>query len=600
MAAGRAKGEGMTTLSIVSGTYNRLDYLRGMAQSVRDQIPSGIDYELVIVDGGSTDGTLEWCRAAQDIVLIEQGELLGAIRAFDAGCEAARGEYVCLLNDDVLVHDGTLVRALAYLDSHPDCGAVAFGDNRQDGTKTGETAQVGNLRGIAPDGSIIPIAYAQCGMFRKWLGDLAGWWGSHDESWGKSDTYGGDNRLSARIWELGYTVDVVEGCAVTDRIAHDGLREHNARKEAAIGSAYMRRWGAGVRVASEAMPDQQQREHLRILYAPLFSPGYGRYKRGLCDAFARLPNAWVYELDLYRQRDEFIDAVSAFQPHLILLQCHDPYLLPLSLLAYARTLVPSALVVNWNGDVYYGALTSPDMLAWLKGIDLQLVVNADVLPVYAQEGIAAAYWQIGFEPVPDSLPEMPAHDILFMANAYSGERKALGGLLRDLAPNVGIYGQGWDKPTGNTFYDFARGAALYRNCKIAIGDNQYGDKGFVSNRLFEALANGAFLLHQTIPGLEEMTGLVDGVHYVAWDDEADLRQKVTLYLAKAGKRRTIAQTGEAFVREHHSFDVRVRQLFEIIEQKLTKHEDARASEQRSDDGAAPVAATPAVEALWMD
>ena len=108
-------------------------------------------------------------------------------------------------------------------------------------------------------------------------------------------------------------------------------------------------------------------------------------------------------------------------------------------------------------------------------------------------------------------------------------------------------------------------AALYRRCKIAIGDNQYGDKGFVSNRLFEALANGAFLLHQTIPGLEELTGLVDGVHYVSWGDYDDLRAQARTYLADDAARRRIAAAGEAFVRAHHSFDARVQELFTLIE-----------------------------------
>ncbi len=115
-------------LSIVTGTFNRLQLLAEMIESVRATVPSSISYEFVIVDGGSTDGTLEWCKRQRDVVLIEQGALLGAIKAFNAGAYAARGQYVILANDDVLFHIGSIVRAIVYLEEHPTCGAVAFAD----------------------------------------------------------------------------------------------------------------------------------------------------------------------------------------------------------------------------------------------------------------------------------------------------------------------------------------------------------------------------------------------------------------------------------------------------------------------------------------
>lgn len=562
-------------LSIVTGTFQRLDYLRAMVESVRRQLPIGMTYEFVIVDAGSKDGTVEWAAQQNDIHFIQQGELLGAIKAFDAGCEAAQGEYVLLLNDDVLVLDSAIIKALVHLETHPNCGAVAFGDKRPDGTKSGKYYEVGNLYGILPNGMPTGMHYAQCGLFRKWLGDACGWWGSRDKQFQPSHTYGGDNRLSAEIWMRGYTVDAVTGCAVDDRVAPDGLRERNHQQEKNIGSAYMRIYGNGVKINSLPKPENPQAERMRILYLPLFSPGYGRYKTGLFDALSNV--GLVYEVDYVSNRAKVTSAVKDFQPHLILTQFHDANTIPPSALEALRTYAPGAVVVNWDGDVYMDQLTSPDMLELLKHVDLQLVVNADVLPIYAEQGIKAAYWQIGYEPVSNDLPSMPEHDILFMANAYSPARKELGAVLKELSHNVGIYGTGWGGlGSGNTFYKFDLGASLYRRCKIAVGDNQYGDKGFVSNRLFEALANGAFMLHQAIPGMEELTGLVDGVHYVSWTDYEDLGAKARSYLFNDAERQKIAAAGEAFVREHHSFDARVRELFEEL---LPRIEHGRSDER---------------------
>src|SRR5689334_7817208 len=88
-------------ISLVSGTVNRLSFLKNMLGSFRSCLLVGIEYEIIIVDGGSTDGTITWCKSQPDITLIEQGEKRGAIAAFDAGAYAANGEYVLLANDDI-------------------------------------------------------------------------------------------------------------------------------------------------------------------------------------------------------------------------------------------------------------------------------------------------------------------------------------------------------------------------------------------------------------------------------------------------------------------------------------------------------------------
>src|SRR4051812_22400510 len=98
-------------LSLVSGTYNRLAPLRQMVESARRYLHRGLAYEIVIVDGGSTDGTQTWCRAQPDVRLIEHGALKGAIAAFCDGAFAARGKYVLLANDDVQFVDYSILGA---------------------------------------------------------------------------------------------------------------------------------------------------------------------------------------------------------------------------------------------------------------------------------------------------------------------------------------------------------------------------------------------------------------------------------------------------------------------------------------------------------
>jgi len=553
----------MTLISIVSGTFNRLGHLQAMMTSARMHIPRGMDYEFVIVDGGSTDGTLEMLRQQPDVRLIEHGGLHGAIKAFCDGAAAARGEYVLLANDDVVFTHNSIVPAIVHLERNPHCGAVAYQDNRPvPNMRVSAEYKALEMAATDTNGRNRSVLYAQVGLFRKWLGDMVGWWGAGDPDF-DGHTYGGDNYLSAKIWEIGYTVEIVAGCNVSDNIARDELRSMNQKREDQNPGAYYRRFPTGPQIAERRDVDNPQSERLRVLYLPIYEPGHDiqqRTKRGLRDALKRV--GLVYEVDYLNHHFDPPHIVEVFQPHLLLAQIQDPTALPQAYIRQMREAKPDMVAVNWNGDVWPDGLTSKNMLSVLRHFDLQLTVNANVLELYEQEGIPAAYWQIGFEPVDEpDMPVMRGHDVVFLANAYDDNRKVLEATLSKF--DVGFYGSGWDNPAGQSLYDFATGRAIYRNAKIAIGDNLYPDeRGFVSNRLFEALAGGVLLLHQHIDGLEELTGLQDGVHYVAWTDSADLKKKLRYWLAKTrtDKREALAREGLRFVHERHSFDARVREL----------------------------------------
>jgi len=553
-------------VSLVTGTYNRRASLARMIASFRACLLTGIEYEVIVVDGGSTDGTIAWCKSQPDITLIEQDELLGAIAAFDAGAYAATGDYVLLANDDIEFTAGSVLPAIVYLESVPTCGAVAFADDRP-APGYGDGFKVQTIT-VKYRGKEISKPYAQVGLVRNWLGVEAGWWGSLDNVMGwKGSTYGGDNFLSARIYELGYTVDTVENCKVHDDVQSDGLRERNYAVEQTNPGAYYKRFPKPPTLSDTPQLDNPQEERLRILYMPIYETYFGHYKWGLRQALARV--GIVCELDYVNVGYDLAGIVGDFKPHLLLTQVHAPNGIPAGEIAAARVANPSMVLINWNGDVYTHGLTTREMLDYLRLFDMQLSVNESAVNTLRANGIKAAYWQIGYEPLDETLiPTAVRHDVVFLANGYSEKRTKLGHILQNMAGvNVGIYGRGWRYANGDTTYKFYEGAAIYRSAKIAIGDNQYADqRGFVSNRIFEALANGVFLLHQKIDGLEELTGLVDGVHYCAWTDENDLQKAIRYWLAQKRDfdRVRIAQAGQAFVRKYHSFDARVTELLDSI------------------------------------
>ena len=568
-------------LSIVTGTFNRLPSLRRMIASVRDQLPRGLAYEIVVVDGGSADGTQDWCKAQPDIRLIEHGELRGAIRAFCDGARAASGEYVVLANDDIVFKPFGLLAAIAHLERTPDCGAVAFADNRTSlVTGDGSEYRVEGVGATTADGRPVMVVYAQVGMFRKWLGDQLGWWGDQDPIMGQARTYGGDNYLSARIWEAGYTVDPVPQAVIEDFIARDGLRDANANRGATDSALYYQRFPT-VHLPAQLTPAPPI-DRLRMLCLPIYEPAFpGRFNReaGLTEALTDYGLA--IEWDYINEPVDLVQLVAAWKPDLLITQIQGPsrQLTPYTL-ASMRNAAPGMLVVNWNGDVHERGLLGSDVLEMLRYVDLQTTVNAKVLPEYAARGIRAAYWQIGYKDPAGALPQMPAYEVLFMGNCYNRERQLLLNALRsaridDRPVLVGVYGNcpGAD---GNTHYDFAAQRSLLQQATIVVGDTYPGGYAFVSNRVFQSLAAGAFLLQQHSDGLKEYTGLTPGVHFAEWRDTAHLKREIARWLRpeNAARREAIASQGREYVRANFSYSAQARKLFNDLLPQIAEVERA--------------------------
>jgi len=597
----------MTVLiGLVSGTYNRLDLLKRMVETFRADVPSGMSYTITLVDGGSTDGTLAWARAQDDVQLIEDGKLTGAINAFTRGAFATDAKYIIMANDDIEFVPGSIVRAFVYLEDHETCGAVAFADNRplppSYGPDVWKVLSAPTIRNGVEDSAI----YAQVGMFRKWLGDLCDWWGANT-AMKQARTYAGDNHLSAHIWQLGYSVDVVEGCRIIDHVMLDELREINGAAGRITNPTdsdyYYNQWPGKVKgpmIPDSPQVEQQDIPSIRVLYLPIYDPGWEaaqKQKRGLRDALARAvtPKGFhlaVKEIDYFAIPESQLEATllkaaDEFQPRLILTQIQAPGPITGDILSKLRARLPRASVINWNGDYWPDGLVSDAMLKLLRQVDLQLTVNGSVLEQYRAHGIAADYWQIGYEEPgdwPSAMPDMPHHDILFLGNKYWPVRQKLWDTVTAFADHdchVGFYGSGWDAPDGFNLYDFAQGKALYRNARIALGDNQFPDAaGYVSNRLFQAMAAGGCLfMQQWVKDMEELIGLKAGVHYIEWEDYDDLRKKLIWWLDPnhEGIRRKIADAGTAYVRQFHSFDARVTELFQLIGKHMQPHRDVEAN-----------------------
>ncbi len=108
--------------SIVTPTLDRLAMLQEAVASVRIQRYPNVEH--IIVDGGSTDGTVDWVRAQADLVLVPPPDA-GVYDAMNKGIAAATGEIVGLLNSDDLYEVGAFAAVAATFVQHPAADVVA-------------------------------------------------------------------------------------------------------------------------------------------------------------------------------------------------------------------------------------------------------------------------------------------------------------------------------------------------------------------------------------------------------------------------------------------------------------------------------------------
>ncbi len=112
------------TLSAVIISWNRSELLQEAIHSLRQQhYPS---LEIIVVDNGSTDGSLDWLRNETNLQLIENSRNVGASAARNQGTRKATGDYILYMDSDAaLVTPGGLQRLVNYLEKNPDTGGIA-------------------------------------------------------------------------------------------------------------------------------------------------------------------------------------------------------------------------------------------------------------------------------------------------------------------------------------------------------------------------------------------------------------------------------------------------------------------------------------------
>lgn len=213
-------------VSIVLGSYNREQFLKKTIKSIRNN-NFNREYEIIVVDGGSSDGSLDYLVKQKDIITIIQhnhGTWQGKTLKrkswgyfMNLAFKSASGKYICMVSDDCILPENLIEN-----------GLLEF-DKQQGGNKI-----IGGIAFYFRDWPLerkykVHYTYGDRlainhGIYSKQALEDVGY---IDEE--EFQFYSADGDLSLRIWDKGYTIIKSKNCFI-EHHAHAPARMTHSKK----------------------------------------------------------------------------------------------------------------------------------------------------------------------------------------------------------------------------------------------------------------------------------------------------------------------------------------------------------------------------------
>lgn len=149
-------------ISVLMTVYNRQEFLKAALHSILDQTLR--DFEFIIVDDGSTDGSTAILRdyaAREPRIRLLVKENQGLIQALNDGLDLARGEFIARMDSDDVARPNRFAKQIGYLQSHPEVVCL------------GSCSRYMDANGVPLFNRRMPLSHEQIDAFH--LGGIGGW-----------------------------------------------------------------------------------------------------------------------------------------------------------------------------------------------------------------------------------------------------------------------------------------------------------------------------------------------------------------------------------------------------------------------------------------
>ncbi len=170
-----------------------------------------------------------------------------------------------------------------------------------------------------------------------------------------------------------------------------------------------------------------------------------------------------------------------------------------------------------------------------------------------------------FYPDTSQIEDNMKTDILYVANSRGVMRKSVEYTMQKGIP-VTIYGTNWENllPPGMIRGNYILNEELrkyYSNCNILLNDHwaDMTEEGYISNRIFDALACGAIVLTDRVKGIEQTFD--EGLFYYGNADE--LAEQTGWIREHMQEAKQMALKNSKKVLENHTFDIRAERILEV-------------------------------------
>jgi GT2 family glycosyltransferase len=136
MPSSKRMGEqGPVDVSAIIISLNSRRFLQGCLDSLNQSEWRSVSYEVIVVDNGSTDGSLELLRDSYPAVqVLANPSNIGFCPAGNQGAKVANGRYLLFLNDDIFILKDAVAKLVEWMERHPKAGMVGSRLLNPDGT----------------------------------------------------------------------------------------------------------------------------------------------------------------------------------------------------------------------------------------------------------------------------------------------------------------------------------------------------------------------------------------------------------------------------------------------------------------------------------